>query len=231
MSLAKRVLLVEDDELLARPIIAELERVGYSVTHESNGSQALSVARTEVFDLVVLDLTLPSMDGVELCRALRSESRVPILIITGRIEASDAVAAFAAGADDYVRKPFHIPELIARIEAVLRRVGEPQGMAAVEVGDLLVDPKAHRVLKSGREVSLSATEFRLLYELARNAGQVMSRELLLRKVWDYGYLGASRLVDMAVTRLRSKLDSGTDGSTVIQTVRGAGYRLDVDGIR
>ena len=177
--------------------------------------------------LVVLDAMLPLLDGLEVCREIRRDSQTPIVMLTARTDLHDVVVGLELGADDYVTKPFELPELVARIKAVLRRsVAQPEDRV-IDVDGLEIDPGAFTVKRGGEEVALTATEFRLLLELARHPKQVFTRELLLELVWNYDYLGDSRLVDAAVQRLRAKIEDDPKQPKLIHTVRGVGYRFDV----
>ncbi|HEY8842288.1 MAG TPA: response regulator transcription factor [Gaiellaceae bacterium] len=222
----EHVLLVEDDPSIQEIASLGLENAGFRVTATGDGRDALLRFRQGPFDLVVLDVMLPSLDGLEVCREIRRESQVPIVMLSARSELHDVVVGLELGADDYVTKPFELPELVARIKAVLRRsvAGPPDSVLAV--ADLEIDPGAFSVRKGGEDVALTATEFRLLLELARRPKQVFTRELLLELVWNYDYLGDSRLVDVAVQRLRGKIEDDPALPTLIQTVRGVGYRFD-----
>jgi two-component system response regulator MtrA len=224
----ERVLLVEDDMDIRDIVTHGLEQYGFRVTSEGDGRQALIRFRQNPFDVVVLDVMLPSLDGLEVCRHIRSESEVPIVMLTAKTETLDVVLGLEAGADDYVSKPFEMPELLARIRAVVRRVTEGPMRSAFSIGDLQIDPSAFRVTKEGKSLSLTSTEFRLLLELARHSGQVLTRDVLLVRVWNYEYSGDSRLVDMAIKRLRQKIEDNPSEPTIIQTVRGVGYSLGRD---
>ncbi len=219
-------MLVEDDASLRETTTLLLERAGMTVAAEGDGQAAMSRYRQEPFDLVVLDIMLPSLDGLEICRLIRRESQVPIVMLTARSETTDLVVGLELGADDYVTKPFDGPELIARARAVLRRVASEPHVPTIAVGSLVIDPAAFRATKNDTTLDLSATEFKLLVELVRHAGQVLTREVLLRRVWEYEYMGDSRMVDMAVKRLRNKIEDDAAAPTLIATVRGIGYRFD-----
>ncbi len=221
----ERVLLVEDDRSVRETATLLLERAGLRVTAVADGREALERIAQQPFDLVVLDLMLPSLDGFEVCRAIRRDSQVPIVMLTARTDTADVVAGLELGADDYVTKPFQGAELVARVRAALRRRTADTSAPRLRVQDLDIDAPGFRVTQAGRPVELTATEFRLLVELARNAERVVSREGLLERVWGYDYLGDSRLVDMAVKRLRDKLGDDPRNPRYISTVRGAGYRL------
>jgi two-component system response regulator MtrA len=222
----ERVLLVEDDASIREIATLGLEQAGFRVTASGDGRDALLRFRQGSFDLVVLDVMLPSLDGFEVCREIRRESQVPIVMLSARDELHDIVVGLELGADDYVTKPFELPELVARIKAVLRRSAAGPGDRAISVDDLEVDPAAFSVRRRGEEIALTATEFRLLLELVRRPKQVFTRELLLELVWNYDYLGDSRLVDAAVQRLRAKIEDDPKEPKLIRTVRGVGYRLD-----
>jgi two-component system response regulator MtrA len=224
----ERVLVIEDDPSLREVIALVLGATGMAVETEPDGQRGLDRALAGSFDLVVLDLMLPRVDGFEVCRRLRERSSVPLVIVTARTATGDLVRGLELGADDYVTKPFESPELVARVRAVLRRA-QPAGQGTegvVEVRDVAVDVTAHRAWRGGQELGLSATEFKLLVELVRHRGQVLTRQVLLERVWGYDYLGDSRLVDMAVKRLRDKLGDDPREPELLTTVRGVGYRME-----
>ncbi len=222
----ERVLVVEDDASIREVVQMGLERAGFRVATTGDGRDGLMRARNEPYDAVVLDVMLPSLDGFEVCRELRKTSRIPVIMLTARTDTTDVVVGLELGADDYVTKPFELSELVARLRAVLRRSsGEPEE-PAVTIADIEIDPTGYVARRGGVELDLTATEFRLLLELARNAGRVMTREVLLSKVWNYDYLGDSRLVDVAVQRLRGKIERDPANPVLIRTVRGVGYRMD-----
>lgn len=222
----QRVLLVEDDESVRRSTSLLLERAGIETAGAATGEEALTRLHQDRFDLVLLDVMLPGIDGFEVCRRMRRRSQVPIVMLTARGEVSDVVAGLELGADDYVVKPFDGAELVARTRAVMRRREPGVSEQAIVVSGVMVDPVAFEAAKDGVPLELTATEFRLLYELASHAGQVMTRDVLLDRVWGYDYLGDSRLVDMAVKRLRNKLDDDARRATLVTTVRGVGYRFE-----
>ena len=219
------MLLVEDDPSIREVASLGLEQAGFRVTATGDGRDALTRFRQGPFDLVVLDVMLPSLDGLEVCREIRRESQMPIVMLSARSELHDVVVGLELGADDYVTKPFELPELVARIKAVLRRSTAGPSEGAISVADLEIDPAGFSVRKGGEDVALTATEFRLLLELARRPKQVFTRDLLLELVWNYEYLGDSRLVDVAVQRLRGKIEDDPAQPKLIQTVRGVGYRF------
>jgi two-component system, OmpR family, response regulator MtrA len=222
----ERVLLVEDDPSIREVASLGLTKAGFRVTGAVDGREGLTRALHDPFDVVILDVMLPSLDGFEVCREIRRQSRIPILMLTARTDTIDVVVGLESGADDYVTKPFEMVELVARVRAVLRRAQSMPEETTISIGDIDVDPTGFSARRGGRDLSLTATEFRLLIEMARRPGQVFTRELLLQRVWNYDYLGDSRLVDVAIQRLRGKLEDDPAHPRLIKTVRGVGYRLD-----
>jgi DNA-binding response OmpR family regulator len=221
-----RLLLVEDDRSIREVTTLGLTRAGFDVTACGDGREALDRFARSPFDLVLLDMMLPGADGFEVCREIRRSHRTPIVMLTARADSHDVVAGLELGADDYVTKPFELPVLIARVRAVLRRDAAPEQPQLRRVGDLEIDEAAFQARRDGRDLGLTATEFRLLCELAGRPGQVFTRELLLEQVWGYDFLGDSRLVDVAVQRLRAKLEADPGRPVLISTVRGVGYRFE-----
>jgi DNA-binding response OmpR family regulator len=221
------LLFIEDDDQIRLALSMALEDEGYKVREAADGRAGLAEFAEHEIDLVLLDLRLPDMSGFDVCRALRARSIVPIIIITAQTDTHDLVAGLEAGADDYVTKPVVPKELAARIRALLRRVQlqETATPRSTVFGDVELRREQGIVLKRGREVSLTKTEFRLLCEFADHAGAVLSRDQLLERVWGYEYLGDSRLVDAHVRRLRVKIEAQPDDPRLIVTVRGLGYRL------
>ena len=222
----ERILLVEDDLSLQRSATLLLERAGFTVRVAADGAEALDIVARDRFDLLLLDVMLPGVDGFEVCRQVRRTSRMPIVMLTARSDITDVVVGLELGADDYITKPFEGPELTARVRAVLRRSAAEPDAPLVRVRELEIDTAAFSATQGGVELDLTATEFRLLTELARSAGRVLTREALLERVWGYDYLGDSRLVDMAVKRLRDKLDDDPRDPRHITTIRGVGYRFE-----
>jgi two-component system response regulator VicR len=228
--MSARILVVDDEPPIVDMLIYNLERANHQVLVARDGEEALSVARREQPDLIILDLMLPKLDGLEVCRALRRERDVPIIMLTARDAEVDRVVGLELGADDYIVKPFSVRELVARVKNVLRRASprpDETLPTAIRVGALIVDVARYEVRWEDRELALTAQEFNLLYALARHAGQVLSREQLLERVWGYDYYGDLRVVDAAVKRLRAKLRQATPEAEVIGTVRGVGYKLSV----
>ena len=222
------ILIVEDDASVREAATFVLERAGFEVSSVADGADAVAaLAPGHSYDLVVLDLMLPSMSGFDVCREVRKTSGVPIVMLTARTDVSDVVAGLELGADDYVTKPFEPAELAARIRAVLRRsADEPGPTGEMRCRDIVVDETAFRAYRGGEELTLTTMEFRLLAELVRHAGAVLTRDVLLDRVWGYDYLGDSRLVDMALKRLRQKLGDAPGGTPYVSTVRGVGYRFE-----
>jgi DNA-binding response OmpR family regulator len=214
------VLLVEDEESLASLVEAYLSREGFSVSSVGTGEAALERLDREPVRLVVLDLNLPDMDGVDVCRRIRARSSVPVVMLTARDEESDLLIGLDAGADDYIGKPFSPRELVARMKAVLRRADPVGTDDRLALGDVVVDRAGREVRVAGELVELRPKEFDLLAHLIANRGAVFSREALLERVWGYDYAGGTRTVDVHVAQLRRKLDR----PDVIRTVRGAGYK-------
>ena len=208
---------------IADALRRSLRNEGYEVKTSADGIEALDVAAGFVPDLVVLDLGLPGMDGVEVCRRLRSDGDVPILMLTARSETEDRVAGLDSGADDYLVKPFERQELLARIRALLRR-RPPRGSASLEVGDLALNPDRREVRRGEREIELTNREFELLEFLMRNERLVVSRERLLDEVWGYDPMAATNTIDVFISNLRRKLEEGGE-SRLLHTKRGAGYVL------
>jgi DNA-binding response OmpR family regulator len=213
---------IEDDEAISSVVGTYLEQAGFDVVRERTGEGGVEAIRRQRPRFVVLDLGLPDTDGFELCRRLRDDGDVPILILTARDEEVDRVIGLELGADDYVTKPFSPRELVARVRAVLRRaeLGPPE-LQVLEVGALRVDLRTHRATFAGVPLALRTLEFELLAELTRNAGRVVRRDALLERVWGISFAGGTRTVDVHVAQLRKKLGR----PDVIQTVRGIGYRL------
>ena len=222
-----RILLVEDDPSIREVVTMGLRQAGFEVEAAPDGEAGLARWREWRPDLVLLDVMLPRLDGLEVCRAIRREATTPVVMLTARGDTIDVVVGLESGADDYVRKPFEMPELIARVRAALRRrrAAEDEGEAAVvRLGPLRIDTDGRTVDRDGEDVTLTRTEFDLLAELARHPGSVFTREVLLDRVWGYDYLGDSRLVDVAIGRLRAKIETDAALPELILTVRGAGYK-------
>jgi len=220
-----RVLVVDDDAALAEMLQIVLQASGFETGWVGRGDEAVAEFRRFKPDLVLLDLMLPGRDGVDVCRELRTLSDVPIVMLTAKSDTHDVVAGLEAGADDYVAKPFKTQELLARVKTRLRRVGRGEDEASVlRIGDISIDVEAHTVHRGDQPVSLTPLEFELLLALARKPRQAFSRELLLKEVWGYRHPGDTRLVNVHVQRLRSKIEKDPERPEIIVTVRGVGYR-------
>ncbi|MGM0602923.1 MAG: response regulator transcription factor [Bacillota bacterium] len=227
--MAQKILIIEDDIQIARFIELELEHEGYSVTTTDSGLEGIKFLREQSFNLVLLDLMLPEIDGIEVCSRIRNFSEIPIIMITARSELDDKVKGLDTGADDYLTKPFAIEELLARIRALLRRNTEEQNKNdnLLTASDLTVDKSRHIVKRSGEEIELTKKEYDLLVYLLENKDIVVSREKLLNNVWGYNYTGETNIVDVYIRYLRSKIDEPFSDK-LIHTVRGVGYVLRED---
>jgi DNA-binding response OmpR family regulator len=221
-----RILFVEDEEAISEPFSRALEREGFEAVVASTGERALVLADQWEPDLVLLDLNLPDLDGRDVCRELRRESDVPIVMLTARGTETDRIVGLEMGADDYIVKPFSSAEVISRIRAVLRRTGAgPAKPPPLRVGGLLVDEGARSVTLDGEPVALTRKEFDLLLELVRHAGVVVRREDLMSRVWDVNWFGSTKTLDVHIRSLRKKLGEGRSDRRFIHTVRGVGFRL------
>ena len=218
-----RVLVVDDDPALAEMLGIVLRSEGLDPVFCGDGDEALEVFRESRPDLVLLDLMLPGKDGIDVCRAIRAESVVPIVMLTAKSDTVDVVVGLEAGADDYVVKPFKPKELVARLRARLRRTDEPAS-EALQIGDLSIDLAGHSVRRAGELIALTPLEFDLLAALARKPWQVFSREVLLEQVWGYRHSADTRLVNVHVQRLRAKIERDPEHPEVVVTVRGVGYK-------
>ena len=226
--MSKRILIVEDEQDLVRLLKYNLDKEGFRVNAVSDGSLVLAEMRREEPDLLVLDLMLPGMDGLEICRQVRRHDRyasIPILMLTARTDEADRVVGLEIGADDYVTKPFNMRELIARVRALLRRREPLVQRHSVQRGNLTIDPSAHAVSVAGRQVELSALEFRLLHHLATHPGLVFSRDQLLDRVWGNDRSVTPRSVDVYIRRVREKIEEEPQKPAYLQTVHGVGYRF------
>ncbi|GAA3768112.1 two-component system response regulator MtrA [Microbacterium kribbense] len=218
-----RILVVDDDTALAEMIGIVLRTEGFDTVFCADGAAAVDVWRAERPDLILLDLMLPNMDGIEVCTRVRSESGVPIIMLTARTDTADVVKGLESGADDYIVKPFNPKELVARIRTRLRP-GSAGTSEQMRIGDLEVDVAAHEVRRGSTSIALTPLEFELLVALAAKPAQVFSREMLLEQVWGYHYKADTRLVNVHVQRLRAKVELDPDNPKIVTTVRGVGYR-------
>lgn len=223
-----RILVVDDDTALAEMIGIVLITEGFEPSFCADGGEAVARFRSFDPDLVLLDLMLPGVDGIEVCRAIRSDSGVPIIMLTAKSDTTDVVEGLESGADDYIVKPFDPKELVARIRVRLRPVTAVAG-ALLRIGDLTLDAAGHEVRRGGAAISLTPLEFDLLHALAAKPHQVFSREMLLEQVWGYHYKADTRLVNVHVQRLRAKVEQDPEQPRIVTTVRGVGYRAGVAG--
>ena len=218
-----RLLLVEDDPRIRGALVLGLADEGYQVDEAGSGESAVRLLERQSYDVVLLDLMLPGMDGFAVCRTVRARGDLPIIMITARSGSEDVIAGLEAGADDYVTKPVVASELAARIRALLRRARPERPV--VQVGDVLLHPDKGIATRGGTDVHLTRTELRLLTELAAAEGRVVTREQLLERVWGYDYFGDTRLLDVHVRRLRRKVEEDPSDPRLVLTVRGVGYRI------
>ena len=226
----KKILIVEDDRNLLDTLVYNVKKEGYDVVTSTDGEAAIESARKEKPDLIILDIMLPTLNGLEVCRILRKEMTVPILILTAKNEEVDKIIGLEIGADDYMTKPFSMRELLARLRAMLRRadmtVSRPDSPGkTITTGTLKIDTERHRITVSGKELELSPREYDLLVFLAVNKGFVFTREQLLEKVWGYDFAGDTRTVDVHIRWLRQKIEFDPSRPEKLITVRGAGYKL------
>ena len=221
--MSQRILVIEDDQSIAEIVGILLRAEGFEVSYCADGNQAINAFQVVNPDLVLLDLMLPGRDGVEICRAIRESSGVPIVMLTARSDTSDVVTGLEAGADDYVVKPIKNEELIARIRARLRNIEAPV-VNEIKVGDLVIDIAGHGVKRGEVSIPLTVLEFKLLVTLAKRPWQVFSREALLEEVWEYQHTADTRLVNVHVQRLRAKIEIDPEHPEIVVTVRGVGYK-------
>jgi two-component system OmpR family response regulator len=218
------ILLVEDEDNVAYVASAALRLADYTVTEASTGRQGLAIATDQPIDLAILDVMLPDLDGFEICQQLRSAGHdFPIVFLTARDATEDRVRGLTIGGDDYLTKPFSVEELVARVHAILRRVGKKPPGKTFRCGPVILDDSAHLVTRDSHQVELSPTEYKLLRYFLRNTGLVLTRDQILDHVWDYDFEGETNVVDTYISTLRKKVDSGE--TRLIQTVRGVGYRM------
>src|SRR5690606_38185989 len=224
--MAKKILVVDDEPSIVELILVNLEDAGYEAEAAFDGDEALARFREEPWDLVILDIMLPGVDGIEVCRRIRQESQVPIIMLTARADEVDRVLGLEMGADDYITKPFRPREVLARVKAVLRRV--PEAVVSgetVRYGRLVLNLEKRSAEINGQRLSLTPREFDLLHLLARNPGRIFQRDFLLEKLWEYEYMGGTRTVDVHIRRLRQKLEEFPEYAEAIETVHGLGYRM------
>ena len=224
----KKVLIVDDEEHIRELIKFNLKKEGYDTEVAVNGPEALKIIRDNKFDLILLELMLPEIDGLEVCKEIRRNeetSDIPVMMITAKGEEFDKVLGLELGADDYITKPFSIRELMARVKALLRRSNVKKEENIIKFGDVVVNFKTREVIKGTQNVELTLKEFELLKLLIKNKGNILTRELLLDKIWGYEYIGETRTVDVHIRHLRKKIESDDKNPQYIQTIRGVGYKF------
>ncbi|MDZ5254216.1 response regulator transcription factor [Clostridium sp. LIBA-8841] len=224
----KKVLIVDDEEHIRELIKFNLKKEGYDTAVAVNGTEALKIIKESKFDLILLDLMLPEIDGLEVCKEIRRNEEtadIPVMMITAKGEEFDKVLGLELGADDYITKPFSIRELMARIKALLRRSNVKKEENITKFGDIVVNFQTREVTKESKNVELTLKEFELLKLLIKNKGNILTRELLLDKIWGYEYIGETRTVDVHIRHLRKKIESDDKNPQYIQTIRGVGYKF------
>ncbi|RKD75739.1 two-component system alkaline phosphatase synthesis response regulator PhoP [Sinobaca qinghaiensis] len=231
--MAQRLLVVDDEESILTLITYNLKQAGFTIDTASDGKEALQKAKSESYDLIVLDLMIPEMDGLEVCRQIRQEKyHMPILMLTAKDDEFDKVLGLELGADDYMTKPFSPRELVARVKAILRRVDNTAGTEVKEevkkkvIGHLTIYPDNYEVIADGKALELTPKEFELLLYLTNNKGRVLTRDQLLNAVWNYEFVGDTRIVDVHISHLREKIEPAAKKPTFIKTIRGLGYKFE-----
>lgn len=232
--MSQRILVVDDEESIVTLLQFNLEKAGYIVETAADGKTAFSLANNQKFDLIILDLMIPELDGLEVCKKLRQQKNsTPILMLTAKDDEFDKVLGLELGADDYMTKPFSPREVVARVRAILRRVGQPleeqvetEVNRSIKFGEVEVLPDNYEVMFKGEKLDLTPKEFELLLYLANNKGRVLTRDQLLNAVWNYEFIGDTRIVDVHISHLREKIEPNTKKPIYIKTVRGLGYKLE-----
>lgn len=225
----EKILVVDDEEHIQELIKFNLEKSGYKVICADNGIDAIKIAKEQLPQIMLLDIMLPGMDGLDVCKEIRKDSNMsnmPIIMITAKGEEIDKIIGLELGADDYITKPFSVRELVARIKAILRRSTMQLVEKTFKVGNLVIDFGKHEVIKSENKIDLTLKEFELLQILIKNKGRVMTRDFLLDKIWGYEYVGETRTVDVHIRHLRQKIEDDDKNPVYIQTIRGIGYRFN-----
>lgn len=233
--MAQKILVVDDEQSILTLLQFNLEKNGYECTLAMDGKSAFEKGRSENFDVIILDIMLPEMDGLEVCKNLRQNNVLtPILMLTAKDEEFDKVLGLELGADDYITKPFSPREVVARIRAILRRLQKPliaekveESVNEIVIGDLVIHVDNHEAFQNGNLLNLTPKEFELLLYLANNKGQLLIRDRLLKAIWDYEFVGDTRIVDVHVSHLREKIEANTKKPVYIKTVRGLGYKLEI----
>ena len=228
-----KILLVEDEHSIAEPIIYNLKQEGFSVTHVDEGPIALEIFSEEKFDLIILDLMLPEISGLDICRSIRKESDVPIIMVTAKDSEADRVAGLELGADDYVTKPFSVRELMSRVRAVLRRTTTTtktnKNDKSIKSGNIEINLSKYEAKVDDKNIDLTPREFELLYAFCENEGNLMSREQIFDEIWGYSFIGNTKTLDVHIQRIREKIEKYPRKPKRLVTVRGVGYKLVTDG--
>ena len=227
-----KILLVEDEHSIAEPIIYNLKREGFSVTHVDEGPIALEIFSEEKFDLIILDLMLPEISGLDICRSIRKESNVPIIMVTAKDSEADRVSGLELGADDYVTKPFSVRELMSRVRAVLRRTTitkTDKNDKSIKSGNIEINLSKYEAKVDDKNIDLTPREFELLYAFCENEGNLMSREQIFDEIWGYSFIGNTKILDVHIQRIREKIEKDPREPKRLITVRGVGYKLVTDG--
>lgn len=225
------ILLVEDEHGIAEPVIYNLKQDGYSVTHVDEGPIALEIFNEQPFDLIILDIMLPEISGLDICRSIRKKSNVPIIMVTAKDSEVDRVTGLEIGADDYVTKPFSVRELLSRVRAVLRRSTITENLSddVVTSGNIEISLNKYEAKVDGNIIDLTPREFELLYALCENKGNLMSREQIFDEIWGYSFVGNTKTLDVHIQRIREKIEEDPKKPKRLITVRGVGYKLVADG--
>ena len=226
-----KILLVEDEHSIADPVIYNLKQEGFSVTHVDEGPIALEIFSEESFDLIILDLMLPEISGLDICRSIRKESDVPIIMVTAKDSEADRVAGLELGADDYVTKPFSVRELMSRVRAVLRRTTTKinKNEKSIKCGNIEINLSKYEAKVNEKNIDLTPREFELLYAFCENEGNLMSREQIFDEIWGYSFIGNTKTLDVHIQRIREKIEKNPREPKKLVTVRGVGYKLVADG--
>ena len=232
--MANKILLVEDEHSIAEPIIYNLKQEGFSVTHVDEGPIALEIFSEESFDLIILDLMLPEISGLDICRSIRKESDVPIIMVTAKDSEADRVSGLELGADDYVTKPFSVRELMSRVRAVLRRTTTTTTKTnkidkSIKSGNIEINLSKYEAKVDDKNIDLTPREFELLYAFCENEGNLMSREQIFDEIWGYSFIGNTKTLDVHIQRIREKIEKNPREPKKLVTVRGVGYKLVTDG--
>lgn len=229
--MSKKIFIVDDEKSIVTLLTYNMEKAGYETDVAYDGNEAITMAMTNQYDLIILDVMLPGVDGLEVCKTLRQNKvETPILILTAREDEFDKVLGLELGADDYITKPFSPREIVARVKAILRRARQPvpEEYTAIEIGDLTIYPEKYEATLKGQSLSFTRKEFELLAYLTKHKGMVLSRDQLLNEIWDYDFAGDTRIVDVHISRLRDKIEENSKNPLYIKTVHGLGYKMEDD---